>query len=200
MSGRHQIVHSQVLHDLPIVIPSVREENRRCIESCSSELLDVRISYLFQQVRICQGADCPMCMRECIPQIPDDILLAGQVSGPLLIRVRKHRLTQQGRGDLIKTEGDVSSSYSKCSHVSNAPFLGMKSNLLAGIVSTTAMTSRSPAPNGLSKICLAFGDTSAPNIGKPGKEEVRIERRRHLICMVLVVLSYSFSTALMSSS
>ena len=57
MSRRHQVVHSQVLHHLPVVIPRMREENRRRIESRSLELLDVRISDLFQQVLICQGAD-----------------------------------------------------------------------------------------------------------------------------------------------
>src|SRR6516165_5410323 len=132
MSGRHQIVHSQVLHDLPVVIPSVREENRRCVESRSPELLDVRISYLFQQVLIRQGADCPVCMRECILQIPDDVFFAGQVPGPFLIRVWNHGLAQYRRGDFIQTECDVPGLYSERSHGSKCAFSGDEIELLGG--------------------------------------------------------------------
>ena len=114
MSGRHQIVHSEVFHDLPIVIPRVREENRCCIESRGPEFLDVRISYLLQEVLIRQGADCSVCVRECIFQILNDIILTGQISGTLLIR----------RSDFIQTECDVSSLYAEGPHGCKSAFPG----------------------------------------------------------------------------
>ncbi len=43
VSWRYQVIHSQVLHHLSVMIPGVRQENVRCIESCGPELIGVRI-------------------------------------------------------------------------------------------------------------------------------------------------------------
>ena len=88
------MIHSQVHYHLPVVIPGVRKQNPRRIQSRGPQLLNVRIGYLLQQVLIRQGADGPMGMRERIIQILDDIFLIGQVSRPFLIGMRKHVFAQ----------------------------------------------------------------------------------------------------------
>src|SRR5579864_5373257 len=84
VSGRYQVIHSQVLHHLSVVIVRVPEKNPRCINSRCFELLTIRICYLLQQVLIRQGADGLVCMCERTLQIPDDIVLARQILRALL--------------------------------------------------------------------------------------------------------------------
>lgn len=78
------MVHSQVLHHLPVVIPGVRKEDTRGVESRSPELLNIPISYRLEQILVGQRAQRSVCMSERIFQIADNIILAGKIPRPFL--------------------------------------------------------------------------------------------------------------------
>ncbi len=79
VTGRRQPVHSQVLHYLPVVIPGVSEEDPRCIESRSPQLLDIRIGDLLQQLSVGRSAYGPVRVREGVLQITDNLFLARKI-------------------------------------------------------------------------------------------------------------------------
>lgn len=82
MPRRSQIVHRQVFHHLAVVIPRVREEDRRRIEPVSVEFLDVRIGNPIQQIVVGQRSERTVRVGKGVLQISDDSSLLVTFLGP----------------------------------------------------------------------------------------------------------------------